>query len=82
MVDRTIDARFDQPDFNVFDFNSNLVIRWGFLPDSTVYLVWSQSRFEYFNIGNFDLGEDIKTLFLETYPKNIFLIKFSYRFGL
>jgi len=76
------DIRFDQPNFNVFDFNSNLVIRWEYKPGSTVYLVWSQNRSESFNYGNFDLLEDIKTLFLETYPRDVFLVKFSYRFGL
>ncbi len=77
-----IDIRFDQPNFNVFDFNSNLVIRWEYLPGSTVYLVWSQNRTESFNFGNFDLWKDVKTLFLETYPKDIFMFKLSYRFGL
>jgi len=76
------DIRFDQPNFNVFDFNLNLVVRWEYRPGSTVYLVWSQNRSESFNNGNFNLWEDVKTLFLETYPRDVFLVKFSYRFGL
>ncbi len=80
--DGITDIRFDQPSFNVFDFHSNLVIRWEYLPGSTVYLVWSQNRSESFSLGNFNLQEDIKTLFLETYPRDVFLIKLSYRFGL
>ncbi len=81
-MDGIPDVRFDQPNFNVFDFNSNLVIRWEYKPGSVAYLVWSQNRSECFNNGGFKLGEDIKTLFLETYPRDVFLVKFSYRFGL
>lgn len=81
-MDGRFDIRFDQPNYNAFDFNSNLVIRWEYRPGSIVYLVWSQNRSESFNNGNFNLREDIKTLFLETYPRDVFLVKFSYRFGL
>ena len=31
-------------DFNVLSFRSNLVIRWEWLPGSTFFLVWQQSR--------------------------------------
>jgi hypothetical protein len=31
-------------DFNVRSFNSNAVLRWEWLPGSTMYLVWQQSR--------------------------------------
>jgi hypothetical protein len=76
------DYTFDRPDFNVFDFNSNLVIRWEYRPGSILYLVWSQKRNEYLSTGRFDMWDDTKTLFKETYPHDILLIKLSYRFGL
>jgi len=31
-------------DFNVRTFNSNVVLRWEWLPGSTMYLVWQQNR--------------------------------------
>ena len=31
-------------DFNVRNFNSNVVLKWEWRPGSTVYLVWQQSR--------------------------------------
>ena len=31
-------------DFNVLSFRSNLVVRWEWLPGSTFFLVWQQSR--------------------------------------
>lgn len=79
--DGVTDYSFDQPGFNVFDFNSNLVLRWEYLPGSTLYLVWSQNRNEYFSNGTFRFGDDIQTLFSETYPHDVLLLKFSYRIG-
>jgi len=36
-LDGKTDYTFDQPDFNKFDFNSNLVIRWEYMPGSTFF---------------------------------------------
>lgn len=72
---------FDKPDFNVFDFNSNLVVRWEYLPGSTVYLVWSQNRSDRVSDGRFYFNENVKDLF-RIFPHNVFLLKFSYRFSL
>ncbi|MGH7537389.1 MAG: DUF5916 domain-containing protein [Gemmatimonadales bacterium] len=36
---------FDVPDFDVRSFRSNLVLRWEWLPGSTLFLVWQQDRF-------------------------------------
>jgi hypothetical protein len=32
------------PAFNVTTFNANILLRWEFLPGSTMYLVWTQGR--------------------------------------
>jgi hypothetical protein len=77
-----IDYSFDNPDFTVSEFLHNLVIRWEFLPGSTAYLVWSQTREYYTGDGIFDFGSQADNLFTETKPHNVFLVKFSYRFGL
>ncbi|WP_340112365.1 DUF5916 domain-containing protein [Maribellus mangrovi] len=79
-MDGSTDYAFDKPDFNVREFLSNLVLRWEYRPGSIVYLVWSQNRSGFENIGHFDLGNDFKCLFEED-PKNVFLVKFSYRIG-
>lgn len=79
-TDGTSDYSFEKPDFNVKEFLSNLVLRWEYRPGSTVYLVWSQTRNHYKNDGMLDFTNDIETLFNEG-ANNIFLVKFSYRFG-
>lgn len=79
-LDGTVDYSFGKPDFNFKEFLSNFVVRWEYQPGSTVYFVWSQSRNEYVNDGSFDFAGNVNDLFQEK-PKNIFLVKFSYRIG-
>jgi hypothetical protein len=76
----TADYSFGKPDFNVQEFLSNLVIRWEYNPGSTLFLVWSQTRSNSDPEALFDPRENIGDLF-GVKPYNVFLIKFSYRFG-
>ena len=71
---------FDQPDFNVKEFLSNMVARWEYRPGSTVYLVWSQTRNQSIANGSFDFRNDFTDLF-DNKPYNIFLLKMSFRIG-
>ena len=80
--DRVVDYSFDNPDFNMDEWLSNLVIRWEFMPGSTAYLVWSQTRNYYAPVGTFELWENLDYLFTDQKATNTFLVKFSYRFGL
>lgn len=81
-LDSSVDYTFDNPDFTVSEFLHNLVVRWEFLPGSTAYLVWSQTREYSEDSGLFDFGRQSADLFSKTKAHNVFLIKFSYRFGL
>jgi len=80
----TFDYNFGKRDFNVQEFLSNLVVRWEYSPGSSVFLVWSQTRSNYNDSGKLDLFNDLGDLFStdDNKPHNVFLIKFSYRFGL
>lgn len=79
--DGTPDYNFAKPDFNAMFLNSNLVARWEYRPGSVVFLVWSQGRSQYDTNGEFMMHRDFSDIF-EIHPHNVFLIKFSYRFGL
>lgn len=85
-VDENLDTNneysFENPNFNVSEFLHNLVVRWEFQPGSTAYLVWSQNRDYFSDSGIFDFRQQVKDLFVDNKPYNVFLIKFSYRFGL
>ena len=41
-LDGNTDFSFDNPDFSIVQFRSNLVIRWEYIPGSEIFLVWSQ----------------------------------------
>jgi hypothetical protein len=80
--DGTTDYSFGKPDFNFVQFRSNLVARWEYKPGSELYLVWSQGNTppEAYN----DLDTPLfKSLFDNAFAdqaRNIFLIKWTYRF--
>lgn len=79
--DGLADYGFGRPDFNLRDFNSNLVLRWEYDPGSTLYVVWSQGRTDFVDDGRFRLHDDLDALF-GTHPRNVFLVKFNRWFSL
>lgn len=79
--DGAIDYTISRPDFNAFYFISNLVVRWEYLPGSSVYLVWSQNRSDSGSRGVFRPGRDFDHL-STIGPDNVFLIKVSCRLAI
>jgi hypothetical protein len=68
-----------QPDFNEVSLNSNLVLRWEYLPGSTLYLVWSQGRQG--AEGTFDSSFRDNLRYMSRLPaENVLLLKISYWF--
>jgi hypothetical protein len=80
-LDGVVDYTFERPDFNFLQFRMNLVVRWEYIPGSTMYLVWTQGRTETSSWGDFSFREGMRDLF-SVHPHNVFLIKFSYCFQL
>ncbi len=70
----------DNPDFKVRSLRGNAVLRWEYLPGSTVFFVWTQSRDGQGNTGDFRFNADRAALFRE-HPDNIFLVKVNYWLG-
>jgi hypothetical protein len=80
-TDGTTDYRFNNPDFNFVQFNSNLIARWEYKPGSELYLVWNQGNTPY-AYGSINDGLT-KSLFNNAFnndSRNIFLVKWTYRF--
>lgn len=73
--------RFDDPNFDWRDLNSNLVLKWEFRAGSTLYCVWSQHRGDSRGRGDFSYGDEFRRL-LEAHPDNTFLVKASYWFSI
>lgn len=79
--DGFVDYSIENPDFNFFEFRSNLVVRWEYLPGSSVYLVWSQGRSGSNESGEFNFNNSFDDLW-SVIPHNVFLIKASFRISL
>jgi hypothetical protein len=77
--DGKVDYQFENPNFNFNEFLSNMVLRWEYLPGSTLYLVWSQSRRYESTSGDFDFSNNISELYSHEKPNNTFMLKLSYR---
>jgi len=68
-------------DFDFISFQGNAVLRWEYLPGSTLYLVWTQSRMNDQYNGGFEVGKSIDRMF-EVKPDNILMLKVSYWLGM
>lgn len=79
--DGITDISFGNPDFSFIQFRSNLVLRWEYIPGSEIFLVWSQDISQSGNPQEPLFGNLGSNIFGEQ-PKNIFLIKATYRFVL
>ena len=82
-IDRDDDGQTDysitKPDFNFRELRSNLVLRWEYLPGSTLFLVWSHARANEATQGRFDLDSDFEALADEA-GEHVMMLKLSYRF--
>ena len=70
-----------KPDFNYRSVRGNMVVRWEYLPGSTVYLVWTQERSETIGNGEFNLKPSLSEL-ARTPANNAFMVKVSHHFEL
>jgi hypothetical protein len=78
--DGEVDYEFDKPDFNFGQYRSNTVLRWEYIPGSTLFLVWTQEK-----NGEFYESDPRYKDYTFNFNKkthNVFLLKFTYRFVL
>lgn len=81
-LDQSIDYETENPDFNFVEFRSNMVLRWEYIPGSTLFLVWNQGRADNLPVNRNYRMEGLSEGLIDAYPRNIFLIKYTYRFVL
>src|SRR5205823_5730353 len=63
---------------NSKQFQSKVVLRWEYRPGSTVFVIWTQGRFDEAKAeGARTMGGDFRDLF-DLHPNNTFLVKASY----
>jgi hypothetical protein len=73
--------KISDPDFNYKSLRGNAVVRWEYLPGSTMYFVWTQSRSDNEVNGELQFGRSFDRL-ISAKVDNIFLIKMSYYFNM
>jgi len=70
-------ASFINPDFNEITFNANVLLRWEYLPGSTLYFVWTQGRSD--NSGEYSTGFGQRLGDALSLPhEDVLLLKVSY----
>ncbi|OGU03425.1 MAG: hypothetical protein A2W29_00720 [Gemmatimonadetes bacterium RBG_16_66_8] len=69
------------PSFTFRSLRGNAVLRWEYLPGSTLYVVWTRQSASSLTRGTIDFGEDSRALFRGP-ADNIFLIKLNYWLGI
>jgi hypothetical protein len=77
--DNSIDYSFDKPDFSFVQFQTNLVVRWEYIPGSELFFVWARGSNGSQNIDD-SLSQSISTQVLDVPANDTFLIKATYRF--
>ncbi len=70
-------AQPPQYDFNYAIFDANVLLRWEFLPGSTIYFVWTQSRFNDSGKYATDFGPRLRETFTLPHDDAV-LLKMSY----
>jgi len=70
-----------KPDFDFRQLRSTIVLRWEYLPGSTVFAIWSHGRTSAIDNGDFRIGRDLAGL-ADADGENVFMIKANYWIGL
>jgi hypothetical protein len=65
------------PDFNFRSLRGNAVLRWEYLPGSTLFLVWTHGRTDEDRVGSFRLRHSLDRLFARA-PENQVMVKLTY----
>lgn len=65
------------PDFNILSLRGSAVLRWEYMPGSTLFIVWTQNRFDLNPNSAIGMGRSMNTLF-DVRPDNILMLKVSY----
>ncbi|TPV94492.1 MAG: carbohydrate binding family 9 domain-containing protein [Myxococcales bacterium FL481] len=71
---------FDAPDFDFRELRSNFVLRWEYVPGSTLSFIWSQGRAASGSDGRFDVARDIEDM-ADAEGEHVLLLKLGHWFG-
>lgn len=75
----TTDYSFGKPDFDFFQLQTNMVMRWEYIPGSTLFLVWSSNGTSN-DVSRFSDSDATLYSASNISTTQTFLIKYTYRF--
>ncbi|WP_435414311.1 DUF5916 domain-containing protein [Polaribacter aestuariivivens] len=77
--DNITDYSFGKPDFSFVQLQTNLVVRWEYIPGSELFFVWARGSN---GLQDFDdsLSQSVRTQVFDVPANDTFLIKATYRF--
>ena len=78
----TDSLQFSNPTFRDRSLRANAVLRWEYRPGSTLFVVWTQSRFAELADATFAPGHYLGHELLGDRPTNVLLVKANYWFSL
>jgi hypothetical protein len=76
----TLMISMNHPNFSRVSLRGNAVLRWEYMPGSTLFFVWTQSRSDYDGMGNFEFHRSFNRL-VDAKSDNIFMVKLTYWLG-
>jgi len=79
--DGVADYSLSDRDFNVRSLVGNAVLRWEYLPGSTIFFVWQRRQAGRVSLGDFDFDRDLDAL-LAAPSDDRFMIKVNYWLGM
>jgi hypothetical protein len=78
-LDNNMDYSFVNPDFSFVQLQTNLVVRWEYIPGSELFFVWARGSAGSQNVND-SLTDSVSNQVFDIPAKDTFLIKATYRF--
>ena len=78
-LNNTVDYSFTKPDFSFVQLQTNLVVRWEYIPGSELFFVWARGSNGSQDVNN-SLTDSVRNQVFDVPANDTFLIKATYRF--
>jgi hypothetical protein len=78
-LNNTVDYSFKKPDFSFVQLQTNLVVRWEYIPGSELFFVWARGSNGSQDMND-SLTDSVRNQVFDVPANDTFLIKATYRF--
>jgi hypothetical protein len=78
-LNNTVDYSFTKPDFSFVQLQTNLVVRWEYIPGSELFFVWARGSNGSQDVND-SLTDSVRNQVFDVPANDTFLIKATYRF--